>query len=170
MLRTAWLTQSGNIWANVARRAADAGLSPEEVRRVAQGPGDQWSEFEAILVGLADQLFRNASVTDGTWEALAARYDIPQLIDAVITVGDTVQAAILYNSLGMQPDADAPDDALMPTNDVGYSVVVPDPEPPLTTPRIEPLDGDGLRVSRTFARSPDMVEARSRYARYILDP
>ena len=170
MLRAAWLTQSGNIWANVARRAADAGLSAEEVRRVAQGPGDQWSEFEAILVGLADQLFRNASVTDGTWEALAARYDIPQLIDAVITVGDTVQAAILYNSLGIQPDADAPEDTLMPTNDVGYSVVVPDPEPPLTTPRIEPLDGDGLRVSRTFARSPDMVEARSRYARYILDP
>ena len=170
MLRTAWLTQSGNIWANMAGRAADAGLSPEEVRQIAEGPGNEWDAFEATLVNLADELFRNASVTDSTWDALAARYDIPQSADAVITVGDTVQAAILYNSLGIQPDADTPAEALIPTNDVGYNIRVPDPEPPLTTPRIEPLEGDGLRVSRTFARSPDMAEARGRYPGYVLNP
>ena len=170
MLRTGWLAQSGNVWANVARRAAEAGLTAEEVRRVAQGPGDAWSEFDAILVGLADQLFRNASVTGRAWDALADRYDVPQLIDAVMTVGDTVQAGILYNSLGIQPDGDTPADALIPTNDVGYSVVVPDPEPPLGAPRIEPLPGDELRVRRTLARSPDMAEARGRYPGYLLDP
>ncbi len=170
LLRTAWLTQSANIWAHVARQAADYGLSAEEVRRTAQGPGDAWSGFEQALVGMADELFRNVFIADRTWATLAAEYDIPQLIDAVMTIGDTTQAAILYNSLGIQPDADTPPEALIPTTDVAYRVSVPDPEPPLASPRIDPEPGDGLRVSRTFARSPGLSEARAQNDRYVLEP
>lgn len=170
ILRTAWLTQNASLWATHASRADAAGLTDEEVRRIAQGPGDEWDEFEAILVGLADQLFRNSSVTDRTWDGLAERYDTLNLIDAVMTVGDTTSAAILFNSLGIQPDDGVPAEALIPMNDVGYRVVVPDPEPPLTVPRIEPLEGGGLRVSRTFRQHPAMVEARSQNPGYVLNP
>ena len=170
LLRTAWLTQSANIWAHVASQAADYGLSAEEVLRAAQGAGDAWDEFDLALVGMADELFRDAAIADRTWATLAAEYDIPQLIDAVMTVGDTAQAAILYNSLGIQPDAVTPPEARIPTNDVAYRVIVPDPEPPLASPRIDPEPGDGLRVGRTFARSPGLSEARARNDRYVLEP
>mgnify|MGYP003311741435 FL=1 len=148
ILRTAWLTQSANIWATHASRALEAGLTQDEIRRVAQGPNDGWNEFEAILIGLADELFRNSSVTDFTWEHLATEYSTQNLVDAVVTVAEITTEAILFNSLGIQPDADATE--LIPTNDVGYSVVVPDPDPPLASPRVEPVDGDGIRVGRTL--------------------
>ena len=172
ILRSAWLTQNGNLWATHASRAAEAGLTPEEVLRVAQGPISPnsvgWSPFEQALIGLADQLFRNSSVTDATWALLAAEYDQRNMMDAVVTVNEITAQSILFNSLGIQPDDDAT--SLIPTNDVGYTVVVPDPDPPLATPRVEPVEGDGLRVTRTLARHPDISARWNENPRYILDP
>ena len=168
-LRTAWLTQSANLWATHASRARESDvLTDDEVRRVAEGPGDGWSAFEAILIGLADELFRNASVTGQTWTALSEEYALHQMMDAVVTVNETTSHAILFNSLGIQPDADAT--ARIPTDDLAYRIRVPDREPPLVAPRIEPVEGQGLRVSRTFRRHPAQTEARSTNPGYILNP
>ena len=140
--------------------------------RVAQGPISPnsvgWSPFEEALIGLADQLFRNSSVTDATWDLLAAEYDLHNLMDAVVTVNEITAQSILFNSLGIQPDDDAT--SLIPTNDVGYTVVVPDPDPPLAAPRVDPVEGDGLRVTRTLARHPDIAARWNENPRYILDP
>ena len=168
ILRTAWLTQSSNIWATHASRAGESGLSAAEVRQVAEGPAEGWSEFEAVLLGLADELFRNASVTDQTWDALAEQYDLFNMVDAVVTVNETTSNAMLFNSLGIQPDDDTT--ARIPTDDVAYRIVVPDREPALTVPRIEPLEGDGLRVTRTFRRHPGMAAARGTNPGYVLNP
>ena len=168
ILRTAWLTQSANLWATHASRAAESGLTAEEIRRVAEGPAEGWNAFEVVLLGLADELFRNASVTDQTWDALSAQYDVYNLVDAVMTVNETTSHAILFNSLGVQPDDDTT--ARIPTDDVAYRIDVPDREPPLTVPRIEPVEGDGLRVGRTFAKHPDMADARGTNPGYILNP
>jgi alkylhydroperoxidase family enzyme len=168
ILRAAWLTQNANLWATHASRASEAGLTDDEVRRVAEGPTEGWSEFEEALVGLADQLFRNSSITDGTWDTLAGEYDLHNMMDAVVTVGETITQAILFNSLGIQPDDETR--ARLPTNDVGYRVMAPDREPPLSTPRVEPEDGDGLRVSRTFRRHRRMAEARRAGQGYVLNP
>ena len=168
LLRTAWLGQSGNLWATHAGRAADSGLTADDVLRVARGPGDGWSAFETDLLRLADELFRNAAVTDRTWDALAEEYDLFNMVDAVITVSESTSHAILFNSLGIQPDDDA--NAAIPSADVAYRITVPAREPALTTPRIEPVDGDGLRVSRTFGRHPEMVAARGTNPGYVLNP
>ncbi len=166
-LRTAWVTQSANIWATHASRAAESGLTADEVRRVAEGPGAGWSEFEAVLIGMADEFFRNSSITDRTWAALSEQYDVHNLADAVVTVSETTSQGILFNSLGIQPDDDA--SARMPT-DVPYRVLVPARDTPLTAPRIEPVEGGGLRVSRTFARHPDMNRAWNTNPGYVLNP
>ena len=172
ILRAAWLTQNGALWAAHASRAAAAGLTDEEVLRVAQGPTSPnavgWRPFEEALIGMADQLFRNSSVTDLTWETLSEEYDLRNLMDAVVTVGEITAQAILFNSLGVQPDDDAP--SRIPTNDVGYTVVVPDREPPLAAPRIDPAEGDGLRVRRTLQRHPAIAAKWNENPRYVLDP
>ena len=138
ILRAAWLTQNGSIWATHASRAAEAGLTADEILSVAAGPDPNagGDAFEETLLGLADQMFRNAAIADRTWDELAARYSTEEVVDAVMTVGDTIASAILFNTLGIQPDADTT--ARIPTEDVGYSVIVPDAEPPLSRPAHRP--------------------------------
>ncbi|MYD86745.1 MAG: carboxymuconolactone decarboxylase family protein, partial [Acidobacteria bacterium] len=85
ILRTAWLTRSSYLWADHVPTARAAGVMPDEIRRVAEGPGAAgWDPFEATLLRLADELYVNSSVRDATWDALAARYDLYNLFDAVM--------------------------------------------------------------------------------------
>ena len=167
ILRTAWLTQNGYLWAAHASRASESGLTVDEVQRLAEGPGDGWGAFEQVLIGLADELFRNASVTDRTWAGLSRMYDLPNLADAVVTVSEVTASSILFNSLGVQPDDGAT--ALMPSDDVAYRIDVPDREAPLTVPRIDPIEGDGIRVGRTLRQHPDMAAQWSANPSYVLN-
>ena len=123
-----------------------------------------------MLLGLADQLFRDSAVTDETWERLSEAYTLENMLDAVVTVSEITTQAILFNSLGMQPDPEAEAVASMPATDVAYRVVAPDREAPLTVARVDPTDGDGLRVSRTIRRHPDLADRWYANQRYIPDP
>ena len=165
VLRTAWLTQSSYLWADHVPAARATGVMPDEIRRVAEGPDAAgWDPFEATLLRLADELYVNSSVRDATWDALAARYDLYNLFDAVMAVNETTLVAMLYNSWGVQPDDNAY--ARFPA-DVPYPPSVPAPEPPLTTPRVAPLEGPGIRVGRTFGRYPELQTARSGQSGYV---
>lgn len=165
VLRVAWLSGNQPVWATHASRARDAGLSTPEIHRVAEGPeAAGWNPFEQTLLRLADQLFVNSSVTASTWSALSATYDEPHLMDAVETVNHFTVLSMIYNSYGVQPNANTPD--RLPT-DVTYQIVVPEREPALRVARFEPLAGDGIAVSRTFARYPDLARPRGRRANYI---
>ena len=165
VLRTAWLTQSSYLWADHVPAARATGVMPDEIRRVAEGPDAAgWDPFEATLLRLADELYVNSSVRDATWDALAARYDLYNLFDAVMAVNETTLVAMLYNSWGVQPDDNAY--ARFPA-DVPYPPTVPAPEPPLTTPRVAPLEGPGIRVGRTFGRYPALQTARSGQSGYV---
>ena len=168
IMRTAWLTQNSYLWAMHASRAADAGVSGDELRRIAEGPAEGWSAFEGALVGMADELFRNDSITDRTWATLSSDYDLPQMMDAVVTVTAAAAASLLFNSLGIQPDAGATPP--FGFDDVGYRVVVPDREPALTAPRVEPADGDGIRVGRTIRRHEALVNAWHATPGYVNNP
>ena len=165
VLRTAWLTRSSYLWADHVPTARAAGVMPDEVHRIAEGPGAAaWDPFEATLLRLADELYVNSSVRDATWDALAARYNLYNLFDAVMAVNETTLVATLYNSWGVQPDDNAY--ARFPAN-VPYPPDVPAPEPPLTTPRVAPLEGGGIRVGRTFGRYPALQAARSGQSGYV---
>src|SRR5262249_17338713 len=62
MLRMGWLCQSEYEWAQHARIATSgAGLTDQEVRRIAQGPkGDGWTDFDRGMLRRADILRYNA--------------------------------------------------------------------------------------------------------------
>lgn len=165
ILRVAWLGGSQPIWATHAARARDGGLSDDDLERIAEGPqADGWDGFERTLLQLADELFLNSSVTDATFAALSARYDEQHVMDAVETVNHFTVLSMIYNSFGVQPDADTPD--RLPAT-VPYRIEVPEREPPLRVARYEPLEGDGIAVSRTFGRYPALAQPRSRRANYI---
>lgn len=165
ILRTAWLCGNQYVWSSHAAIAKTAGMTPGEIRRVAQGadaPG--WEPFDATLLRMADQLYRNSAINDATWKALAARYDVYHLLDAVMTVADVTTLSIIYNAMGVRPDPGIPD-RLPP--DIPYQVVVPEREPPLAAARVEPIEGSGIAITRTFARYPKLAEPRARNSNYV---
>ncbi|HEX3869532.1 MAG TPA: carboxymuconolactone decarboxylase family protein, partial [Pirellulales bacterium] len=166
VLRTAWLLGNEPLWATHAKAARDAGMSSSEIRRVAQGPDEAgWDPFEAMLLRLADELFRNSSVTNSTWRALSSRYDMNNLMDAVETVNHFLVLSIVYNTFGVQPDADLKD--RLPT-DVRYRIKVSAREPPLTVARFEPNPGRGIAVSRTFGKYQKLNQRWSPRQTFIL--
>jgi 4-carboxymuconolactone decarboxylase len=158
ILRTAWLLNSEYLWSAHVPAAHAAGFTNAELRRLAQGPNARgWTPFEATLLRVADQLFRNSFVNDADYKALTAEYDVQRTMDAVMTVADFLSLGTIYNALGVQNDS--PGSPRMPA-DVPYRVSVPAREPALAKPRIEPVPGTGLAITRTFARHPAMAAAR----------
>jgi alkylhydroperoxidase family enzyme len=164
-LRAAWLSGSQFLWARYAPAARAAGLSDAEIRRVAEGAGAAgWSAGDAALLRMADELYRISSVKEATWQSVSAEHDVHGLMDAVETVNHFTTLAILYNSLGVQPDESAAD--RLPA-DVPYRLFAGEREPPLTRARVTPVAGTGIAVSRTLARHPRMNAARARRANFI---
>jgi 4-carboxymuconolactone decarboxylase len=165
ILRTGWLLGNEYVWSEHAAIARKAGLTAAELRRIAQGPdANGWDPFEATLLRAADQLFRNSSVNDATWKALAASYDLYHLMDTVMTVTDFTTVSLMYNSLGVQPDEGVTE--RMPA-DIPYRVVVPEREPPLKVARVEPLEGRGIAIGRTFAHYPKLATPRGPGSNYV---
>ena len=165
ILRIGLDLRESDVWSSHAALAKTLGLTDGEIRRIAEGAEARgWEPFEATLLRMTDQLYRNSSIADSTWDALKARYDMYHLMDAVMTVTDFTTLSIMYNAMGVQPDEGVVE--RLPT-DIPYRVAVPEPEPPLKAARVDPLDGSGLAITRTFARYPKLAEPRSRNSNYV---
>jgi len=46
-----------------------------------------WSEREQVLIRLVDELYETATVSDATWDQLAASWSIAQILEVIIIVG-----------------------------------------------------------------------------------
>ena len=166
LLRTAWLTHSQYQWSVFAPTGRDAGLTDVELRRIAAGPdADGWADFDAAHLRLADELYRSSSVTDRTWTTLAVRYNLIQMMEAVTNVNQFTLIAMMFNTMGVQPDDWTTD--RLPV-DIPYLVPVPEQEAPLRNPRIAPLEGNGIRVSRTFNRHRRLAELQGALYGFVL--
>src|SRR4029453_15773797 len=159
--RTGGVHGSDVIWRARVPFARQAGLTNDEIRKIAQGPSASgWDAFEANLLQMADQLFRNSFVNDSVYKLMAARYNTCNVIDAGMTVADVASLALLYNTLGVQPD-DVPATDRMPM-DIPYRVDVPARETiTLKEPRAVPLPGPGANNPRTFNLCPKLAESRN---------
>jgi 4-carboxymuconolactone decarboxylase len=103
IMRTAVLTRTDYEWGHHVEAARKAGLSEEEIRRIAAGPdAPGWSEEHAAVLRAADELRREAFVSDRTWATLAKYYDTKRLIEIVYTTGGYTMTAFAINSLGIQ--------------------------------------------------------------------
>lgn len=106
ILRTAWVCRSEYVWAHHAEAARKAGIGNAELTRIARGadaPG--WDSFDAALLRAADELHVSAFVSDATWNALAAKYDTRQMMDAVFTVAEFTMVSGTVNSAGVEIEA-----------------------------------------------------------------
>ena len=107
VLRVAAVRQSDYEWAQHAVLAGDAGLSTDEVTRIAEGPAaPSWSAIDRAMLRAVDELVADAKVADDTWAELASELDERQLMDLVFTVGAYDLLAMAFRSFGVELDAD----------------------------------------------------------------
>lgn len=109
ILRTAHRCDSTYEWGQHARIALRAGLTEEEVQRVADGPdAEGWTEADAVILRATDELLDEHVLSDETWRQLSSRYDTHQVMDAIFTVGNYAMLAGALNSFGVPLDDDGP--------------------------------------------------------------
>lgn len=109
IMRTALLTRAEYEWGHHVEAAQKAGFSDDEIRRIASGPdASGWSEEHAAVLRAADELRREAFVSDRTWATLARYYDTPRLFEIIYTSGGYTMTALAINSLGVQLEAGYP--------------------------------------------------------------
>jgi alkylhydroperoxidase family enzyme len=153
-LRTAWLAQSPYLWARHATRAAQTGMTPADIRAVASRERADRGKFDRVLADLVDELYRKSAVSERTWSAVMAHYGLQQTMDAVVTVTQATESAMLANALGVRPED--PHGQRLPGS-IRYQVSVADREPPLTSARVLPVEGKDLSIALTLRQNPTLA-------------
>jgi len=100
ILRTGWLCGAPFEWGEHVIIGKEAGLTSEEIERIAQGSGAPgWSEHERALLKACEELHGDAMISDETWDVLGRRLDERQLIELPVLVGQYHKVAFIQNSL-----------------------------------------------------------------------
>jgi 4-carboxymuconolactone decarboxylase len=105
ILRAAYRCGARYEWAQHVAIAGVAGLTTDEIRRVASGPNATgWSDADATLLSAVDELVDEHCIGNDTWNSLAGRYNTEQLIEIPMLAGHYAMLAGMLNSLGVQPE------------------------------------------------------------------
>ena len=101
ILRIGWRCQSAYEWAAHAPAGRRAGLTNDEIRRLARSGYDGWSPVDTAIVRAADELFDDDVISDATWKALDDQFDERQLLDVLITTGGYRMVSMVLNTFGV---------------------------------------------------------------------
>jgi 4-carboxymuconolactone decarboxylase len=80
------------------------GLSDEQITATVRGAADDpaWSEHDALLVRLADELHDTCNVSEALWAQLAERYSDVQLLELLIIAGQYRIISYLVNAVAIE--------------------------------------------------------------------
>jgi alkylhydroperoxidase family enzyme len=92
-------------WGHHVALGRRAGLTPEQIARVGEGPqAGGWSGPERVLLRAVDELAAEHVVSDETWAELRVTYSERQLIELCLLAGHYAMLAGTLNSLGVRPE------------------------------------------------------------------
>jgi 4-carboxymuconolactone decarboxylase len=105
ILRTAWNCRSRYEWGQHVEIGLRAGVTDDEILRVAQGSDAFAGQPSQWLLSACDEICAQQFISDATWEQLAARYDRKRLIEILMLVGHYIMIAAFLNSAGLRLEA-----------------------------------------------------------------
>jgi len=109
IMRTAFLIGAEYEWAHHVEYARAAGLTGDEIARIATGADAAgWTEEHKAVLRACDELRREAFITDRTWSTLTKHYNTKQLIEIIFTVGGYTMTGLAINSFGIQTEPGYP--------------------------------------------------------------
>jgi alkylhydroperoxidase family enzyme len=110
VMRVAAIRKSSYEWYQHLFVARDAGLTDEEIGRVAYGPASPlWSPLEAALLQSTDEMIIDGGIAAETWKILAGELDNQQILDVIFTAGAYDILARMFKSLDLTMDDDIPE-------------------------------------------------------------
>ncbi|MFJ4280362.1 carboxymuconolactone decarboxylase family protein [Streptomyces massasporeus] len=110
ILRTAWNTGSRYEWGRHLPLARAEGVTDADIDRIGEGPDAPcWTELQRHLIRAADELHRDATLSDPTWEGLAEHFGEAELIEIAMLVGQYHMVAFFLNAtgVGLEPGFDS---------------------------------------------------------------
>jgi len=96
-LRAARNCRSRFEWREHAAFARQAGLTDDEIDRVAAGSDVGWAHHELALLRAADELHRDTTISHATWTLLLEHYSTAELVEAVYVVGQYTMLSMVAN-------------------------------------------------------------------------
>jgi alkylhydroperoxidase family enzyme len=109
IMRTAYNINAAYEWAHHVEYAKTAGLTDSQIADIARGPAASgWDERQRAVLRAADELRREAFVTDATWNTLGKYYDMKRRIEIVYTIGGYSMTGLAINSFGIQTEPGHP--------------------------------------------------------------
>ena len=107
VLRLAVLRHSPYLWAQHLVHKKEAGLSEDDVTRIAFGPEAPFlSPHEKGMLEAVDDLVAVGSIADVTWRQLEAEFSVEQILDLIFTVGCYEMVAWVCNSFNFDLEHD----------------------------------------------------------------
>ncbi|MCW2667648.1 MAG: hypothetical protein JWN57_2610, partial [Frankiales bacterium] len=101
VLRVGWRCASEYEFGQHTVIGREAGLTDDEVARVATPGTGGWSPDDAALVTLADELCDGDLVSEPTWQALSARWSQEELLELLVLAGFYRLVSGVLNSVGV---------------------------------------------------------------------
>jgi alkylhydroperoxidase family enzyme len=104
ILRTAWSCGTHYEWVHHVNFALRSGLTEDEIRSLSDTGSADWTAEERGLIDAVDELHAHHTLTDETWNQLAAFLTTEQLIVLPMLVGQYTMLAGTLNALGVAID------------------------------------------------------------------
>lgn len=79
-------------------------LSPEEIGGTLPGEAHDWTERDALVIALCDELNATARVSEELWGALTAHWSDAQLIELVVLAGWYRTISYVINAAQVEPE------------------------------------------------------------------
>lgn len=96
-------------WRHHERLARAAGLTSEQIERVRTERGaTDWSERQALLLRLVDELLQRREIPDELWEELTRELSEPEIVELVMLVAHYQMLATVIETLRIVPDEPGP--------------------------------------------------------------
>ena len=107
ILRTAHNVACDYEWEHHVALAKTAGLSDAEIARVRAGPdAPGWTAVDAATLRAADELRREAFISDRTWNVLTRHFTPQRLLEVIFTIGGYAMTGAAIRSFGIQLEAE----------------------------------------------------------------
>ena len=85
------------------------GITDEEIAALGSDTSDhKWSNGDAALIAMSDELCGDNCVGEQTWQALTTRWNEAELTELVMVAGTYRLVSGYLNTMGVQLDADTP--------------------------------------------------------------
>jgi len=109
ILRVGWNCQSVYEFGQHTVIGQRVGLSLSEIDALTKTMNKyQWSDRDATLIAMSDDLCNDNCVSESTWKKLAADWKEDELIELVMVAGTYRLVSGFLNSMGVELDQDTP--------------------------------------------------------------